>query len=208
MHNHYTKFLRKVHNMKRSLAAAGAVGLALFLSACSPAPTTSSMAPATSAPAAASPAAKTPSATPKATGDIVETAVAGGFTTLATAVTAAGLVDTLKGPGPFTVFAPTDAAFAKLPAGTVDTLLKEPKGQLAEILKYHVVSGKVMAADVVKLNGQKVKTVQGAELTVEVSGGKVALVDAAGNRVNVVTTDVAASNGVIHVIDGVLLPTA
>ena len=196
--------------MKRSLAAAGALGLALFLSACSPAPAPTSMAPATSAPATSAPAATSaaPTTTPKATGDIVDTAVAGGFTTLATAVTAAGLVDTLKGPGPFTVFAPTDAAFAKLPAGTVETLLKEPQGQLAEILKYHVVAGKVMAADVVKLNGQKVKTVQGAELIVEVADGKVALVDAAGNRINVVTTDVAASNGVIHVIDGVLLPTA
>ena len=198
--------------MKRSIAAAGAVSLALFLGACSgtPAATTSSamapssMAPATSAAATSAPATKT-SAT--ATTDIVGTAVAAGnFTTLAAALTAAGLVDTLKGAGPYTVFAPSDAAFAKLPAGTVDTLLKDPKGKLSDILKYHVVAGKVTAADVVKLNGQKVKTVQGAELTVEVSGGKVALVDATGNRVNVVTTDVAASNGVIHVIDGVLLP--
>ncbi|MGB8385472.1 MAG: fasciclin domain-containing protein [Dermatophilaceae bacterium] len=133
---------------------------------------------------------------------------AGGFTTLAQALTAAGLVDTLKGAGPFTVFAPTDAAFAKLPSGTVEALLKQPKGELAEILKYHVVPGQVMAADVVKLNGQKVKTVQGGELTVEVTGGKVALVDATGQRVNIVTTDLAASNGVIHVIDAVLLPTA
>jgi len=198
--------------MKRSIAAAGAVSLALFLGACSgtPAATTSSamapssMAPATSAAATSAPATKT-SAT--ATTDIVGTAVAAGnFTTLAAALTAAGLVDTLKGAGPYTVFAPSDAAFAKLPAGTVDTLLKDPKGKLSDILKYHVVAGKVTAADVVKLNGQKVKTVQGAELTVEVTGGKVALVDATGNRVNVVTTDVAASNGVIHVIDGVLLP--
>ena len=198
--------------MKRSIAAAGAVSLALFLGACAgtPAATTSSamapssMAPATSAAATSAPATKT-SAT--ATTDIVGTAVAAGnFTTLAAALTAAGLVDTLKGAGPYTVFAPSDAAFAKLPAGTVDTLLKDPKGKLSDILKYHVVAGKVTAADVVKLNGQKVKTVQVAELTVEVSGGKVALVDATGNRVNVVTTDVAASNGVIHVIDGVLLP--
>lgn len=198
--------------MKRSIAAAGAVSLALFLGACAgtPAATTSSamapssMAPATSAAATSAPATKT-SAT--ATTDIVGTAVAAGnFTTLAAALTAAGLVDTLKGAGPYTVFAPSDAAFAKLPAGTVDTLLKDPKGKLSDILKYHVVAGKVTAADVVKLNGQKVKTVQGAELTVEVTGGKVALVDATGNRVNVVTTDVAASNGVIHVIDGVLLP--
>jgi uncharacterized surface protein with fasciclin (FAS1) repeats len=104
---------------------------------------------------------------------IVDTRLAAGnFKTLATALTAAGLVETLKGPGPFTVFAPTDAAFAKLPAGTVETLLKEPKGKLAEILKYHVFSGKVIAADVVEPNGQKVKTVQGVEVTVEVSGGR------------------------------------
>lgn len=192
--------------MKRSIAAVGAASLVLFLGACSSGTT----APATSAPpmtpASSAPAATT--AAPQAM-DIVDTAVAAGdFTTLAAAVTAAGLVDTLKGPGPFTVFAPTDSAFAKLPAGTVDELLKEPTGQLAEILKYHVVAGKVMAADVVKLDGQKVATVQGAELTVEVADGKVVLVDAAGNRINVVTTDVEASNGVIHVIDGVLLPTA
>jgi uncharacterized surface protein with fasciclin (FAS1) repeats len=140
--------------------------------------------------------------------DIVETAAAAGdFKTLTAALKAAGLDETLKGPGPFTVFAPTDAAFAKLPEGTVDTLLKDPKGQLAEILKYHVVAGEVTAADVAKMDGQKVKTVQGGELTVEVSGDKVVLVDAAGNRVNVIKTDIAASNGVIHVIDAVLIPT-
>ncbi len=188
--------------MKQSIAAAGVLSLSLFLGACSSAAAPSSMAPAASSPAATTPAA------PMASADIVDTAVAAGdFTTLAAALTAAGLVDTLKGTGPFTVFAPTDAAFAKLPAGTVEGLLKEPKGALTDILTYHVVAGEVMAADVVKLNGQKVKTVQGAELTVEVTGAKVALVDVAGNRVNVVTTDVKASNGVIHVIDGVLMPT-
>ena len=140
--------------------------------------------------------------------DIVETAAAAGdFKTLTAALEAAGLDETLKGPGPFTVFAPTDAAFADLPEGTVDTLLKDPKGQLAEILKYHVIAGLVMAADVAKMDGQKVKTVQGTELTVEVSGDKVVLVDAAGNRVNVTKTDITASNGVIHVIDAVLIPT-
>lgn len=140
--------------------------------------------------------------------DIVDTAVAAGsFKTLATAVTAAGLVDTLKGPGPFTVFAPTDDAFAKLPAGTLQTLLADPKGKLAPILTYHVVSGKVMAADVVTMDGKKVKTVNGAELTIKVADGKVSLVDATGASVNVVKTDVTASNGVIHVIDGVLLPS-
>ena len=100
-----------------------------------------------------------------ATADIVDTAVAAGdFTTLAAALTAAGLVETLKGPGPFTVFAPTDAAFESFPAGTVDTLLKDPKGDLTQILTYHVVPGKVMAADVLTMDGQKVKTVQGGEL--------------------------------------------
>lgn len=140
--------------------------------------------------------------------DIVDTAVAAGtFKTLASALTAAGLVDTLKGAGPFTVFAPTDDAFAKLPAGTIDTLLKDPKGDLTSILTYHVIPGKVMAADVLTMNGKKVKTVQGAELTIKVDGSTVMLVDAAGKSVTVTATDVAASNGVIHVIDGVLMPT-
>ncbi|HSN43688.1 MAG TPA: fasciclin domain-containing protein [Propionibacteriaceae bacterium] len=190
--------------MKRSLVAAGAISLALFLGACSAEAESSTMTPTTTTPTSS---ASAMSEAPMAA-DIVDTAVAAGdFTTLATALTAAGLVDTLKGDGPFTVFAPTDAAFAKLPAGTLDTLLKEPMGQLKDILTYHVIAGEVMAADVVTMNGQKVATVQGAELTIEVADGKVALVDVAGNRVNVVTTDVDASNGVIHVIDGVLMPT-
>lgn len=151
---------------------------------------------------------ETTGGSPAAVGDIVDTAVAAGvFTTLTAAVAAAGLGDTLKGPGPFTVFAPTDAAFAKLPAGTVGALLTDPTGPLAEILKYHVVAGTVMAADVVGLNGQKVTTVQGGELTIQVAGGEVALLDATGQQVNVVTTDIACSNGVIHVIDAVLLPS-
>jgi uncharacterized surface protein with fasciclin (FAS1) repeats len=135
--------------------------------------------------------------------DIVDTAVAAGqFKTLAAALTAAGLVDTLKGPGPFTVFAPTDAAFAKLPAGTVDTLLKpESKAKLTAILTYHVVAGKVMAADVVKLN--EAKTVNGAIVAVKVDGGNVMI-----NNAKVTTADIEASNGVIHVIDTVLLPPA
>jgi uncharacterized surface protein with fasciclin (FAS1) repeats len=133
--------------------------------------------------------------------DIVDTAVAAGqFKTLAAALTAAGLVDTLKGPGPFTVFAPTDAAFAALPAGTVDTLLKpENKAKLTAILTYHVVAGKVMAADVVKL--KEAKTVNGAMVAVKVDGGTVMI-----NNAKVTTADIAASNGVIHVIDTVLLP--
>jgi uncharacterized surface protein with fasciclin (FAS1) repeats len=137
----------------------------------------------------------------KAKADIVDTAVAAGdFKTLATALTAAGLVDTLKGPGPFTVFAPTDAAFAKLPAGTVENLLKpENKAQLTKILTYHVVPGKVKAADVVKLT--EAKTVQGQAAKIAVKDGKV-MVDNA----TVTATDIGASNGVIHVIDAVILP--
>ncbi|MBL8294385.1 MAG: fasciclin domain-containing protein [Bryobacterales bacterium] len=134
-------------------------------------------------------------------GDIVDTAVsAGSFNTLVAAVKAAGLVETLKGPGPFTVFAPTDEAFAKLPAGTVENLLKpENKAQLVSILTYHVVSGKVMAADVVKL--KSASTVQGQSVKVAVKGSNVMV----GNA-NVVKTDIETSNGVIHVIDTVLLP--
>ncbi len=130
--------------------------------------------------------------------DIVDTAVkAGSFSTLVAAVKAAGLVETLKGAGPFTVFAPTDDAFAKLPAGTVDALLKDiPK--LKKILTYHVVSGKVMAADVVKL--KSAKTVEGSEVKIDASNGvKI-------NDSMVTTPDVAADNGVIHIIDCVLMP--
>lgn len=140
--------------------------------------------------------------------DIVATAqAAGSFTTLVTAVEAAGLVETLQGEGPYTVFAPDDAAFETLPAGTLDTLLEEPEGQLRDILTYHVVSGEVMAADVLEMDGQSVETVNGAELTVNVDGDMVTLTDVAGDTVNVTATDVEASNGVIHVIDGVLMPT-
>jgi len=133
--------------------------------------------------------------------DIVDTAVAAGnFATLATALKAADLIETLKGKGPFTVFAPTDAAFAKLPAGTVENLLKpENKAQLTKVLTYHVVPGAVKAADVVKLT--EAKTVQGQSVKISVKDGKVS-VDGA----NVTATDIAASNGVIHVIDAVILP--
>ena len=133
--------------------------------------------------------------------DIVDTAVADDdFNTLVAAIQAAGLVETLKGEGPFTVFAPTDEAFAKLPKGTLDSLLKpENKQKLASILTYHVVSGKVMAADVVKLT--EAKTVNGQSLTINVKDGTV-MVDSA----KVIKTDIECSNGVIHVIDAVLLP--
>jgi uncharacterized surface protein with fasciclin (FAS1) repeats len=135
--------------------------------------------------------------------DIVETAVsAGSFKTLVAAVQAAGLVDVLKGDGPFTVFAPTDEAFAKLPAGTVENLLKpENIEKLKAVLTYHVVSGKVMASDVVKLT--EAKTVQGGNVAIKVADGKVT-VDGA----QVIKTDIGTANGVIHVIDTVILPKA
>lgn len=122
------------------------------------------------------------------------------FETLVTALQAAGLVETLQGEGPFTVFAPTDDAFAALPAGTLDALLAD-KEALTKVLTYHVVAGNVMAADVVGLNGQEVATVQGENVTVKVDGGNVMINDA-----NVIITDIQASNGVIHVLDKVILP--
>jgi uncharacterized surface protein with fasciclin (FAS1) repeats len=141
------------------------------------------------------------SAQGQASKDVVDTAVANGsFKTLATALKAAGLIDTLKGPGPFTVFAPTDAAFAKLPAGTVETLLKpENRDKLRRVLTYHVVPGKVASTEVVKMTSAK--TVSGDALAISVKDGGVMI-----GAAKVVTADVGASNGVIHVIDSVLLP--
>lgn len=132
--------------------------------------------------------------------DIVDTAVeAGAFNTLVAAVQAAGLVETLKSEGPFTVFAPTDEAFAALPAGTVETLLKpENKAQLIAILTYHVVSGKVMSGDL--SNGMTAPTVQGSDITIMTEGGVTV------NGANVVSADIETSNGVIHVIDAVIIP--
>jgi uncharacterized surface protein with fasciclin (FAS1) repeats len=140
-------------------------------------------------------------ATNSGTKDIVDTAVAAGsFQTLAKALQAADLVETLKGPGPFTVFAPTDEAFAKLPAGTLDELLKpENKEKLRAILTYHVVAGKVTAATVATLSSAK--TLNGQELRIMANGGEVMV-----NNAHVVKADIPASNGVIHVIDTVLLP--
>ena len=137
---------------------------------------------------------------------IIENAVKSkDHTTLVAAVKAAGLVDTLSGPGPFTVFAPTNAAFAKLPKGTVQNLLKpENKATLTKILTYHVVPGKLDAAQL--SNGQKLHTVEGEELTVKKSGGKVKIVDAKGDAATVTIADVNQSNGVIHVINRVLMP--
>ena len=135
------------------------------------------------------------------TKDIVDTAVAAGsFTTLAKALEAAGLVETLKGAGPFTVFAPTDEAFAKLPAGTLDTLLKpENRAKLTRILTYHVVPGRVMAADVVKLHSAT--AVSGDTIAIATHGGGVTV-----DNAHLVKTDIVAANGVIHVIDAVILP--
>lgn len=138
---------------------------------------------------------------PAGPGDIITVATeAGAFQTLVAAVQAAGLVETLQGPGPFTVFAPTDAAFAKLPPGTVEALLQDPEA-LRRVLTYHVVPGRVMAADVVRSNGGTPATVQGQSLTIRVVDGKVMV-----NGATVLTADVGASNGVIHVIDEVMLP--
>lgn len=137
------------------------------------------------------------------TQNIVQVAVAAGkFNTLVAAVKAAGLAETLQGPGPFTVFAPSDAAFAKLPAGTVEALLAD-KATLASILTYHVLSGAVMAGDVIKAGAVKPATVNGQKLDIVVRAGKVYV-----NGAQVVTADIRASNGVIHVIDAVLMPKA
>jgi uncharacterized surface protein with fasciclin (FAS1) repeats len=147
------------------------------------------------------------------TKNIVENAVnSQDHTTLVAAVKAAGLVDTLEGPGPFTVFAPTNEAFAKLPAGTVDTLLKpENKATLVKILTYHVVAGKMSSKDIVKAikagNGTAtLKTVSGGTLKASLQGGKVILTDEKGGTSTVTIADVFQSNGVIHVVDSVLLP--
>jgi len=171
--------------MKRTLLLSFAA-MALVVSACSAAASPSA-APASRAPAAAA-------------GDIVETATAAGsFKTLLTAATAAGLVETLKGEGPLTLFAPTDAAFAALPAGKLDSLLKDPAA-LKKVLLYHVVAGKVTADQVVKL--KSAKSVEGSPIAISVKDGKVYL----NEGTMVVTTDIETSNGVIHVIDKVLLP--
>jgi uncharacterized surface protein with fasciclin (FAS1) repeats len=192
---------------------AGLAVLAVVTSACgddddadSAQATAQAVVPATMAPDTAVP--KTTPAPATTDADIVDTAIAAGdFTTLVSAVQAAGLEDTLRGEGPFTVFAPTDDAFAALPAGTIETLLEDPTGDLTDILTYHVVPGAVPAVDVVGLDGEAVTTVNGAAITVGVADdGAVTLTDASGNEVTVVATDVQASNGVIHVIDAVLLP--
>ena len=195
--------------------AAGLAAASLLAAACGDdsddadtEPTTAPVEATTAPPTSPAEAPPTTADAMTAEADIVDTAIAAGdFTTLVAAVQAAGLEETLRGEGPFTVFAPTDDAFAALPEGTVETLLEDPTGDLADILTYHVVPGAVMAADVVGLDEQDVTTVNGATFTVNVADdGSVSLTDAAGNDVAVVTTDIETSNGVIHVIDAVLMP--
>ena len=193
--------------MKRSIALL-VPALAIAIAACSSAASPSAVPTAASTPSPAAATAAAPSMAPPSasaaamTKDIVQTATeAGSFKTLLTAVEAAGLVETLQGDGPFTVFAPTDAAFAALPAGTLDGLLKDPAA-LKKILLYHVVSGSVTADQVVGLTSAT--SVEGSPIAISVKDGTVYLNDSA----KVVTPDVMASNGVIHVIDQVILPPA
>ena len=192
--------------MKRSIALlvpALAIAIAACSTAASPSAAPTTAPTATPAPTTAAAPSTAPSASAAAMAkDIVETATeAGSFKTLLTAVKAAGLVETLQGKGPFTVFAPTDAAFAALPAGTLDGLLKDPAA-LKKILLYHVVSGSVTADKVVGLTSAT--SVEGSPIAISVKDGTVYLNDSA----KVVTPDVMASNGVIHVIDKVILPPA
>lgn len=184
--------------MNRIFVSSVAGSFLLLLTACMP--VTAPAAPAaTATPEAAQEA---PAADTAATLDIVDTAIgAGSFTTLVAVVEAAGLVDALKGEGPFTVFAPTDEAFAALPKETLDALLADPSGDLTQILLYHVVEGKVMAAAVT--DGLEATTLQGSPVTFTVADGSVKI-----NEATIVTTDIETANGVIHVIDAVILPPA
>ncbi|MFZ1767634.1 MAG: fasciclin domain-containing protein [Caldilinea sp.] len=176
--------------------------IVLLAAACAPAAAPAPAAPEAATEAATEAAVEAPAAAMPEMADIVDTAVsAGSFNTLVAAVEAAGLVDTLKGEGPFTVFAPTDEAFAALPAGTVEALLADPEGQLTQILLYHVVPGKVMSTDL--SDGMTADTVQGSPVTFTIADGVVKVNDA-----TVVTADIEASNGVIHVIDSIIMPPA
>lgn len=188
--------------MKRLVMLPVLFAMTLILAACPAAGTTAPAAPAVTA----TPVPVQPTPEPEmeelAEMNIVETAIAAGnFTTLVAAVEAAGLVDALSGEGPFTVFAPTDEAFAALPAGTVEALLADPSGDLTQILLYHVVPGQVMAADVA--DGLEAETLQGSTVSFMVMADGVMI-----NEANIIATDIEASNGVIHVIDVVILPPA
>ena len=189
----------------RALLAAGVAGCAILAAACSAADTPP--------PADAEAAAATAPAAPAADQTIVDAAAASpAHTTLVAAVTAAGLVETLSGPGPFTVFAPTDAAFAKLPAGTVESLVQPAnKATLTKILTYHVVAGRVAAADLIRQieaggGSAALTTVEGGTLTASLRGGAVVLTDEKGGQATVTQADLAGSNGVIHVTDTVSMP--
>lgn len=195
--------------MKKQLALAATVSLTLALAACGDDNGDDAETTGTETTSASEATSTDDAATDDAAeGDIVDTAAAAGeFNTLITAVQAAELEETLRGEGPYTVLAPTDEAFEALPDGTLDDLLADPTGDLADILKYHVIEGAVMADDVAGMDGETVATVQGEELTIEVDGDNVSFVDATGNSSQVTMADVEATNGVIHALDGVLMPT-
>lgn len=194
--------------MKRTIAATGVISLALALGACATDDNEMADETATEEMTTTEETGMEETGAAAAEDDIVGTAVAAGqFTTLTSALEEAGLAETLQGEGPFTVFAPTDEAFDALPDGTLDELMADPTGELAEILQYHVIADEVWAADVMEMDGQTVETMQGTELTVGVDGENVSLMDAAGNSVNVTETDLEATNGVVHALDGVLMPT-
>ena len=200
--------------MKRTIAVTGAIGLAVFMGACATDDGDDTTADATTTMTTEETTVEETTVeetddADAAEGNIVETAVAAGdFTTLTQALEAAGLVETLEGPGPFTVFAPTDEAFEALPPEQLDELMADPTGDLAQILQFHVIEGEVTADAVLDMDGEMVPTLQGTEFTVMVDGENVMLVDGAGNQINVIETDLDATNGVIHAIDGVMMPPA
>ena len=199
--------------MKRTIAVTGAIGLAVFMGACATEDGDDTTADATTTMTTEETTVEETTVEETddadagaAEGNIVETAVAAGdFTTLTQALEAAGLVETLEGPGPFTVFAPTDEAFEALPPEQLDELMADPTGDLAQILQFHVIEDELPAADVMEMDGEMVPTLQGTEFTVQVDGENVMLVDGAGNQINVIETDLDATNGVIHAIDGVMM---
>jgi transforming growth factor-beta-induced protein len=197
------KNCKRSFSMKRLLLLPLLLAMTLILAACPAAETPAPAAPAaTATPVPVEPTPEPEVEEPMAEMNIVETAIAAGnFTTLVAAVEAAGLVEALSGEGPFTVFAPTDEAFAALPEGTVEALLADPSGDLTQILLYHVISGQVMAADVT--DGLEAETLQGSTVTFMVMADGVMI-----NEANIVATDIETSNGVIHVIDAVILPPA
>ncbi|WP_034646801.1 fasciclin domain-containing protein [Corynebacterium sputi] len=196
------------------VAAVGAASLAFALAACSDDNETmdnnteGTTATQTSEMDSADTTTETETDGEEASGNTIVDAAMGNpdFSTLVEALQAADLVETLQNDGPYTVFAPTNEAFAALPEGTLDELLADPSGDLTEILTYHVIPGEVMAADVMEMDGETVETLQGEMLTIQIDGDAVWLMDADGNTVQVTDPDMTASNGVIHAIDGVLMP--